>query len=115
MFRAHNMHDHIPSLVNLTVLHGERTLRCPGSCRSLLLWLLHNNCLGSQHHSSHGCCVLQRASCHLGRVNHTSLHQVLILVSHGVVTELPFTLLDFIYNHFTFNPGVMCYQCCRCY
>ncbi|MFS7907263.1 hypothetical protein Hanom_Chr01g00069191 [Helianthus anomalus] len=77
--------------------------RCPR------LRLLNHNSLCGQNHSCNRSCILQTTSGHLCWINHTRLHQILILVCHRIVTHLPFALLYFLHHHFTFNSRVLSY------
>ena len=74
----------------------------------LLLGLVADETLGGEEHAGDRSGVLQSHTGHLGRVDDSSLAQILVDIGTGIVTKVALTLADFLDNYCTLATGVGC-------
>lgn len=83
--------------------HGGLT---SGHGRSLLLWLVNDEALRGEEHACDRSGILQSHTLNLGRIDDTSLTQVLELILTGIVTEVTLALTYLIDNHSALAAGI---------
>ena len=74
-------------------------------CR-LLLRLVNNQAFGCQEHTCDAGCVLKCNTSNLGRIDDTSLTQILVYIGTSVVTEVALTLTNFLNDYGTLATSI---------
>src|SRR5262249_17191002 len=72
----------------------------------LLLWFVGNSGFHGEHHTSHACCVLQRNTYDLRRVNNASFQQVLVFIYTSVKAEIVLAFFNFIRDDRRLHTGI---------
>src|ERR1700736_5676060 len=83
--------------------HAARTSRA----RFFFLRQLRHQCFCGEHESGDRSGVLQRRADHLGRIDDTGLHQVLVFAGRHVEPFIAAALLDFLDDQSAFLAGVV--------